>query len=386
MHFDRRELQSRVERLRTEMRARELDAILIDDCEATAYYFNYDVGVSFYRAGVILAEGDAFFVLRSLDVAPMRERSWIDDIVGYPDIANPCTALVEKIRQSGLGNARIGIDLTSHALTAQMFDALKRALPNVEFVDVDGLPWKLRKVKSKAEIEKLGLACAINDATMLDIVNAAGPGFTEREAAHLAVEAIVRHGGDPGYPGVITAAKGGWDFLHGHLHDTALEDGDILHVELLVSYEGYSSRMMRNVVIGDIPSDLALLSKKMVELQDKQIAAMKPGAIAKDVDRIVRNGALEAGLREEYENITGYTLGYYSNARLMRASDFTWVFLPTSEWELEEGMVFHMYTSASGIAISETVLVGPNGGERLTKTERRLFSSNESDGRASKVA
>ncbi|MER9946433.1 hypothetical protein NKJ70_31950, partial [Mesorhizobium sp. M0092] len=72
-----------------------------------------------------------------------------------------------------------------------------------------------------------------------------------------------------------------------------------------------------------------------------------------------------------------YTLGYYSS-RLIRGSDFTWVFLPNSEWTLKEGMVFHMYTSAGGIAISETVLVGPNGGERLTKTERRLFSSNES--------
>ena len=33
----------------------------------------------------------------------------------------------------------------------------------------------------------------------------------------------------------------------------------------------------------------------MIELQDKQIASMQPGAIAKDVDRIMRQGALDAG-------------------------------------------------------------------------------------------
>ena len=40
----------------------------------------------------------------------------------------------------------------------------------VEFVDVDGLPWKLRKLKSRAELEKLRKAAAICDATVQEIV------------------------------------------------------------------------------------------------------------------------------------------------------------------------------------------------------------------------
>jgi Xaa-Pro dipeptidase len=36
-------------------------------------------------------------------------------------------------------------------------------------------------------------------------------------------------------------------------------------------------------------------------------------------------------------------------------------------------MVFHMYTSARGVSLSETVLVTDTGAERLTHTERRLF-------------
>jgi Xaa-Pro dipeptidase len=181
-------------------------------------------------------------------------------------------------------------------------------------------------------------------------------------------------GGDPGPGGVITSGRG-WDFLHGHMSDTPLQNGDVLHLELIPRFDGYASRMMRCVVIGDISPEMEALSRKMIELQDKQIAAMKPGAKAKDVDRILRQGALDAKLREQYTNITGYTLGYYSDF-LIRGSDFTWVFLPNSEWILEEGMVFHMYASAGGIAISETVLVGPNGGELLTATGRKLFSSS----------
>jgi Xaa-Pro aminopeptidase len=38
-------------------------------------------------------------------------------------------------------------------------------------------------------------------------------------------------------------------------------------------------------------------------------------------------------------------------------------------------MTLHMYTSAAGLALSETVLVTATGVERLTKSERKLFAT-----------
>jgi Xaa-Pro dipeptidase len=100
---------------------------------------------------------------------------------------------------------------------------------------------------------------------------------------------------------------------------------------------------------------------------------MKPGAVARDVDRVCRARVLDAGLRESYDNFTGYTLGYYGATHPPRTSDFTRAFVPTAGWVLESGMVFHMYTGARGMAFSETVLVTESGAERLTRLERRLF-------------
>ncbi|MGO7182480.1 hypothetical protein ACCS73_16260 [Rhizobium brockwellii] len=59
-----------------------------------------------------------------------------------------------------------------------------------------------------------------------------------------------------------------------------------------------------------------------------KIIAMKPGALARDVDAIMRRGALDTALRPTYENVTAYTLGLYT--RTPRTSDFSRVFLPTS--------------------------------------------------------
>jgi len=41
-------------------------------------------------------------------------------------------------------------------------------------------------------------------------------------------------------------------------------------------------------------------------------------------------------------------------------------------------MIFHMYTSARGLAFSETMLVKQSGVERLTKIERKVFETRES--------
>ena len=369
--FDQAEFQGRVQRLRAGLRARKLDLLIIDDNEATSYYFNHENSVGFYRAGLVPVEGEAFYVLRSLDVAPLRESSWVRDIVGFADWEDAPTAVAAKIRQRGYDHARIGVDFTSNAFTPHVLEALKRELPNAEFVDVDGLPRKQRKLKSKAEIEKLRKAAEIADVTIQEIARTVKTGLTAQDAQRIAIEAAIRLGVSPPIGSVFTIAKG-WGFLHSDASDEPLRQGDVLHIELLCSFDGYSARMMREIVMGPISPQLDLISKKMIELQDKQIAAMKPGAIAKDVDRIMRQGAIDAGIREDYTNITAYTLGYYPE-RILRGSDFTWVFLPNSEWTLEEGMVFHVYTSGGGIAISETVLVGPNGGERLTKTARRLF-------------
>ena len=130
---------------------------------------------------------------------------------------------------------------------------------------------------------------------------------------------------------------------------------------------------MRPAVMGTPSAELRDAATTLIEIQDRQIAAMVPGAVARDVDAILRQGVLNAGLREDYVNNTGYTLGYYFE-QAPRTSDFTRLFTTEAEWHLKAGMTFHMYTSAvAGIAFSETVLVTDDGPERLTKTERKLF-------------
>lgn len=355
------------------MRERGADVMLIDDIEILAYYTGYERSISFYRACLVPLAGEPVMVLRTLDTAPFLEVAWFRDCVGYADDADGVAAVAQSMRERGLSHSALGVDMGSHGMTVSCFRRLQAALPDAQIIDMTGVPWEMRLIKSPSEIAHIAAAAGIADQTVREIVSIAKPGMSARAITAFAARRYIELGALPGHVGPITYGKG-WGFLHGHMYDTPMVDGDILHLELVPRFRGYSARLMRSVVMGQPSEAQTRAARHLIDMQDKQIAAMVPGAVARDVDAIVRRSLLDGGLRDTYDNITGYTLGYYSQ-QPVRSSDFTRVFSPSAQWILKAGMVFHMYTSAQGLAISETVLVEQDGPRRLTRLERTLFST-----------
>ena len=230
---------------------------------------------------------------------------------------------------------------------------------------------ELRARKSAREAAVLRRAAAIGDLGIEAALKASGEGRSARDAAAAVYQVFMQEGADAARAGIITAGVGN-AFLHGGLTSEPLARGDILHMELLPYIAGYSARLMRSAVIGEIDPRRSQLSRRLIEIQDRQFEAMKPGASAADVDALARDAMLADGLRPDYPNITGYSLGCYP-AHSPRTSDFSRIFLPGADWTLEEGMVFHMYVSADGLALSETVLITEAGHERLTQAPRQVF-------------
>ena len=369
--FSHEEYARRLAAMRAKMRERAAELVLVDEAEHLAYLTGFDRSATRYQACAIPLEGDPVTFLRALDEPSFLERSWLTDHVTVADWEDPVVVIARELARRGWANRRIGLELDSNYLTVRRWQTLTAALPAASFVDFGEVLRELRLHKSSEEIALLRRAASIADRAMAAAVAAAGEGRNEREAAAAASRVFLELGADTGRAGVITSGPRAGS-LHGLLGNHRLERGDLLHMELVPQVHGYSARIMRPTAIG-APSAVQIdAARVLVELQDRQLAAMKPGIVAADVDRIVREGVLAAKLRDRYENATGYTLGYYAPWS-PRTSDFTRLFIPTATWALEPGMVFHMYVAALGLAFSETVLVTDAGAERLTRTERVLF-------------
>lgn len=369
--FPPEEYPPRIERLRRLMHARGLDAVLADECEMLHYYTGWSVSLNLYRCVLVPRHGEPLMVVRHLDEQPFLDAAWFSRRIAFADTEDPLEATARGLAELGAGRGRVGLDLDSYAMPAGRFSRLAARLPGAELVDLSDALRAERLIKSPREIEHLRAAAAIADAAMAEAVEATAAGASARRAAAGASAAFVRLGADTGRTGPISVARG-WNFLHGALDDAALGDGDVLHLELVPKVRGYCARLMRPVAVGEPGPARRAAAQTLVALQDRQIAAMGTGAEARAVDAVVRDGVLAAGLRERYENNTGYTLGYYFE-QAPRTSDFTRVLTPAADWRLENDMVFHVYTSAGGVAFSETVRVTPEGGERLTRLPRELF-------------
>lgn len=365
------EFQSRVARLRGRMQDIGVDVALFDEIEAMTWLSGFGNSENRWRCVAIPMEGEPFFLIRALDATPCRERSWITDVPTFRDWEDPLPVLVAALTKRGIQGARIGLDFGSYCMPVARFQRLCTALPEAQLVDIGNVVWELRLTKSPAEIALLRRSAGVADKAMVRAAAACVRGGSQRDAAKAAAAAYIELGADPSHVGPISAGRG-WDFLHGHLGDGVLNDGDTVHIELTPRIAGYSARLMRCAVVGTPTQQLVDAAGRLRQLQDKQIAAIKPGAIAHDVDAILRDGVIESGLRTSFDNISGYTLGLYAQAG-PRTSDFTRIFHPGATWKIEPHMVFHMYASAQGASFSETVLVTERGSERLTSLPRELY-------------
>ena len=374
--FPIEEYEERLRRLRLVMTTRDLDAVIADESEMLHYFTGFAISENLYRAAVIPRDGTPIMIVRKLDEQPFLNAAWFENRHAFVDTDNPIEILGEVLGEMGAANGRVGLDMNSYCMPVARFCQLEGVMPNVDFVDMNDVFRPMRLQKSPREIDVLRKAAAVADKAIVRAIAAAVPGASSRQAAAVASKAFVELGADFGRTGPITVGRG-WNFMHGKLSDDPLQPGDILHIELVPKVNGYCARLMRPAVMGPPSPEVEDATAALISLQDQQFAAMKPGANAGEVDVILRDGAVKAGLRPDYVNNTGYTLGYYFE-QAPRTSDFTRVFTKDADWELEAGMAFHMYTSASaGVAISETILVTPDGAERLTQLERRLFQCGE---------
>jgi Xaa-Pro dipeptidase len=369
--FSRAEFERRIGLARMALDAVSADLLLVDSGELLAWLTGYTVSETMYRAAFLPRDGDAWFTLRALDEAPCREKSWISDVCGFKDADDAIANVAKSVAARGFSRVRIGLDTRSYSMSADTFQQLAALLPEASLVPMPGISDSLRWVKSAEEISVIGQASAVADKAMAAIAAQATRGMTTRDAATIAASVFLREGADTGEVGPVVKATGDHEFLHGVFKTAEISDGDILHVELIPRVGNYGARMMRPIVVGPLSDRLSDAASQLVAIQDRQIAAMKTGALACDVDAILRDAMLNAGLRPSYDNVTGYTLGLYT--RTPRSSDFSRVFLPTSKWRLEEGMVFHMYATTRCLGFSETVAVGREGGIRLTGTSRRIL-------------
>ncbi len=321
-------------------------------------------------AVLIPREGEACAVTLWLDKDYVEQQSGLTTY-GYffprESLAGKC---IERIKAYGFTAPRIGFE--RYFVAFGVFDSLRQAFPQENFVNAADLFYRQRAVKDAGEIALMRQSGKIVAAGMAAAAAAVRPGVREVEVLAEAEYAMLKagSGGSPFRPQVVSGPR--TLLTHPCASDKEIAAGEIVVIHLGATHEGYCAKMCRTVAVGDIPVGRAAVYDLLLAAQEAAIDALRPGATAAEVDGAARQIIAAAGWEKHYLEQVGYGVG-------LRQSEFYPIIGKGRSETIEAGMVVDLLlptiyrTDIGGPRITDCVYVGDRGNEILTDYPRTLF-------------
>jgi Xaa-Pro aminopeptidase len=158
---------------------------------------------------------------------------------------------------------------------------------------------------------------------------------------------------------------------HSLAGNISFRPGDVLVSGAGAPVWGYNSELERTMIVGPASDRQKRMFDHMLALQDTAFDALQPGAYCADVDRAVRLYYEKHDLMPYWKHHVGHAIGLrYHEGPFLDKGDQT---------ELKPGMVFTVepglyIPELGGFRHSDTVVITPDGPERLTYYPRDLES------------
>lgn len=386
-HPSAEEYATRLARVQSVMAERGWSALVVSDPANIHYLSGYDAW-SFYtpQCLVVPAEGEPHLFARAMDAAgaghtsnlpPERIHGYPEHLVHRPDV-HPFDDIAATARELGLlpaGPEVVAVEGDAHFFSPRGYLAIQAALPAATLVDSRELVNWVRVVKSPYEIGRLRVAGQVASNAMRSALAAIRVGRRQCDVVADIMAAQVRgtpeHGGD--YTAIVPMLPTGAAAGIPHLTwtDAPFVAGEATTIELAGVHRRYHAPLARTICLGEPAPRLASTADGVREAMRAALDALRPGMTGDDVHARF-NGVLQRhGLSKEsrigYSIGIGYPPDWGERTVSLRAGESTVV---------AEGMAFHviigMWMDGWGYELSEPVVVGADGAERLTDLPQEL--------------
>lgn len=369
--FPAEEYRRRIKSLQGEMAIVGLDALLLttpaDVFYTTGFLTRFWESPARPWFVVVPAAGDPVAVIPAIG-AELMGRCWIKDIRTWnaPDpVDDGVSLLADTLSDLVPASGRIGIPmgLESH-LRMPIADFLRlqdRIAPR-KISDGTAALYRVREIKSEAEIGKIRATCAVADAAFERVPELVRQGVPLSKVFRDFQVALLQAGAD--WVSYIAggAGQGGYGDVISPADDRPLQAGDVLMLDTGAVREGYFCDFDRNFAIGRVADDVRRAHASLYAATEAALASLRPGMLARDLHRI-----LSEALAREGATAGGGRLGHGLGLTLTEWPSLT----PLDTTELREGMVL---TLEPGVEIApgrilvheENIVLRAHGPELLS--------------------
>jgi Xaa-Pro dipeptidase len=352
------EYEERLGLIQREMAHLGVDALLVYSWKrgqvryVSGYKPNYVANVA---TVVVPCSGEPTLLIRfPFDLERARKMSWLADIRAssdFPGLARDCQTVLREgggeIDQIGLVSGDFVVDEMPHSL----YEMLKAALPESEFVPALSIFEKARLRKSPAEAELTRDSARVADAALAAAAKMAQTGRSEHEVA-AAAEAQARALGAEEILSVIAPAA---SELVGPPESRVIGEDEMLVVEFAVQVEGYYSQGPGVFHTGTPTAEQREMYQVAYQGYLAGLTAARPGQTVGDIAKAELAALEDAGWLEWHE----YDLGHGDGLDHPEVPAIT----PISDMPIEPGMVLCIHPGlrkpgVGGVFVGGTVLVG----------------------------
>ncbi len=371
--FSAGEYIRRLAKLRAHMADAEIDHVVFTSYQNINYYCDF-LYYSFGRFYALVVDHDKQTSLSAnIDGAQPWRRTVGENLI-YTDWTrdNYFKALQQLIKDGG----RIGIEFDN--MTLQNMDKLKAAFPKSIFVDISAACMKMRMIKSDEEIALIKHGAQIADIGGAACVQAIAPGVPEHEVAIRSTNAMIREIAKR-FPQSEIRDTWTWfqsgintDGAHNPVTTRKIERGDILSLNCFPMIAGYYTALERTLFAEEVSDAHLKLWEINVQVHERGIALIKPGArccdIAQELNEIYREHGILHRRTFGYGHSFGVLSHYYGReAGLELREDIETVLEPNMVISMEPMiMIPEGEPGAGGYREHDILVLTEDGAENIT--------------------
>jgi len=247
---------------------------------------------------------------------------------------------------------------------------LEAAAEGARFISAEETLAALRMQKDENELAAMRKAAQIAQQGLQAALASFKMGMTERDLAGELTIQLLRAGSDSELA-FTPIVSGGPNSANPHATPTErpLQAGDLLVIDWGATYSGYLSDITRTFAIGEVEPELAQIARIVMDANQAGRAAVRPGALAEDVDHAARAVIEKAGYGQYFIHRTGHGLGMEGHEPPYMRAGNTLKLAAGMTFTVEPGIYI---PERGGVRVEDDVAVTESGVETLTDLPREL--------------
>ena len=311
---------------------------------------------------IVTGEGEPQMVAPELEAGPYRRSPLRIEVHSWTDSEGPSKAIAKAAKGAG-SKGRWGVEGRMPFL---FLDRLMKAA-DPQLVDAEPVLQGVREVKDESEVRLLKEAGKVLSRAFDEFPGLIKEGATEAEVARAATDKIYDKGGTRVDDMLVQSGPRAAD-PHSLASSKRIRRGEGVIFDVGATFEGYYADVTRTIPCGSAKG-LERVYSKVLEAEEKGIAASKAGVQVGKVDGASRGALKEAGLAKYFIHRTGHGLGLEVHEAPYIVEGGTEKFIEAMCFTVEPGVYI---PGKLGVRIEDDVLIEGGKGKVLTDTPKEF--------------